>query len=230
MSVKKTLTVASATVLTAALTLASPAAAAERTAQKTVGRLDTNVLALPSANMAYAISDQAVSQETAHTQGTAYGLAVKQATENRAKATAVSRSQARPQSTALTEVGSSGTPGWAIAVNWAQTRLGVPYVWGGDSMAEGGYDCSGLVMRAYEKAGIKLPRVTWEQYAARSNHPSRSQLRPGDLVFFGTASNIHHVGLYVGSGVMLHAPRTGTVIRFDRIDYMSDYYGATRVV
>lgn len=227
---KKSFAVTSATMLTAALTLTAPAASAEHTPGKTVGRLDTHTLALPSADMAYAIADQAAAQETSHAQGVAYSLAVKQAAESRSKAVAVSRSQARPQTTALAEVSSGSTPAWATAINWAQTRLGVPYVWGGESMAEGGYDCSGLVMRAYEKAGIRLPRIASAQYSARSNHPSRSQLRPGDLVFFGTtAQNIHHVGLYVGSGVMLHAPKTGTVIRFDRVAYMSDYYGATRV-
>jgi cell wall-associated NlpC family hydrolase len=225
MSVKKSLVVASVTTLTAALTLVSPAVATEQSSRKTAGRLDTHILVAPSPDMAYAIADQATAQETAHTQGTAYALAAKQATESRSEAVAVSRSQTSPQTRA------SEVPGWATAINWAQTRLGVPYVWGGDSMAEGGYDCSGLVMRAYEKAGIRLPRVANDQYAASSNHPRLSELRPGDLVFYseGGWRDIHHVGIYVGGGQMIHAPKTGTVIRFDKIDYMSGYFGATRV-
>jgi len=122
-------------------------------------------------------------------------------------------------------------PQWVTAINWASTRLGVKYVWGGDSMAEGGYDCSGLVLRAYEAAGVHLPRVANDQWAASDVHPKKNELLPGDLVFYGKGSsrNIHHVGLYVGSGYMLHAPNSRSVIRFDRIDYMKDYYGATRV-
>lgn len=120
-------------------------------------------------------------------------------------------------------------PAWVTATNWAQTKLGHEYVWGGESDAEGGFDCSGLMQAAYAQAGVKLPRVAQDQYHASDVHPKRSELTMGDLVFYGTSSNIHHVGLYVGSGMMLHAPNSDSVIRFDRIDYMSDYYGATRV-
>lgn len=119
-------------------------------------------------------------------------------------------------------------PAWVAAINWAQTRLGVKYVWGGDSMREGGYDCSGLTMRAFQKAGISIPRVASDQYRAAKIHPKRTQLLPGDLVFYKNRTGIHHVGLYVGSQMMIHAPRTGTVIRFNKINYMSGYYGAAR--
>ncbi|MER6605826.1 C40 family peptidase [Streptomyces sp. NPDC000927] len=130
------------------------------------------------------------------------------------------------------EIITTGMPAWVTAINWAQTRLGVQYVWGGESDAEGGYDCSGLMMAAYAQAGIRLPRVANDQYNASSVHPGRNGLRPGDLVFFGppgSSRGIHHVGLYVGGGMMLHSPNPHSVVRFDRVDYMSDYYGATRV-
>lgn len=123
----------------------------------------------------------------------------------------------------------SEVPAWVIAINWAQTKLGHKYIWGGESDKEGGFDCSGLMQAAYFQAGVELPRVAQDQYRATSDHPARGELRPGDLVFYGTSKNIHHVGLYLGSGTMLHAPNSRSVIRFDKIDYMSDYYGATRI-
>lgn len=121
-----------------------------------------------------------------------------------------------------------------VAIAYARTKLGVPYLWGGNgTKAQGGrFDCSGLTKAAYAKAGINLPRVANDQWNASDNHPRRSELKPGDLVFFGQAGNsrsIHHVAIYIGDGKMLHAPRTGTLIRIDNVSYMSDYYGATRV-
>ncbi|WP_217546234.1 bifunctional lytic transglycosylase/C40 family peptidase [Streptomyces sp. GbtcB6] len=121
----------------------------------------------------------------------------------------------------------------AGAINYAQKKLGTPYLWGGNgTAADGGrFDCSGLTKASYASVGITLPRVANDQYNA-GPHPSRSELLPGDLVFFSTdLSNsraIHHVGIYVGGGYMIDAPYTGAVIRFDPID-SADYFGATRV-
>lgn len=142
------------------------------------------------------------------------------------KKAAPTRNKIRPmQASSKGEV--SDIPAWVHAINFAGTTLGTPYQWGGTGPR---YDCSGLVMRAFEKAGIKLPRVAADQYHASDRHPDRDELLPGDLVFYRNASEgIHHVGLYVGSGHMIHAPRTGRVVSFDHIDYMSGYYGATRV-
>ncbi|MYQ47907.1 transglycosylase SLT domain-containing protein [Streptomyces sp. SID4985] len=121
----------------------------------------------------------------------------------------------------------------AGAIGFAQSRLGTPYLWGGNgTAAEGGrFDCSGLTKASYASVGIELPRVANDQYNA-GPHPSRDQLLPGDLVFFShdltDSRAIHHVGIYVGGGYMIDAPRTGAVIRFDPID-TSEYFGATRV-
>ncbi|MFF8727820.1 NlpC/P60 family protein [Streptomyces sp. NPDC015171] len=121
----------------------------------------------------------------------------------------------------------------AGAISFAQSRLGTPYLWGGNGTADQGgrFDCSGLTKAAYEKVGITLPRVANDQYNA-GPHPSRDQLLPGDLVFFSDnltdSRAIRHVGIYVGGGYMIDAPRTGAVIRFDPID-TPDYFGATRV-
>lgn len=120
----------------------------------------------------------------------------------------------------------------AAAIYFAQKKLGTPYLWGGDgTAADGGrFDCSGLTKAAYNSVGIKLPRVANDQYTA-GPHPKRSELRPGDLVFFGTdlqdSRSIEHVGIYVGGGRMIDAPYTGAKIRFDPID-APNYFGATR--
>ncbi|WP_441251615.1 C40 family peptidase [Kitasatospora sp. McL0602] len=121
----------------------------------------------------------------------------------------------------------------AGAIYFAQKVLGTPYLWGGEGLPsqEGRFDCSGLTEQAYASVGITLPRVANDQWYA-GQHPARSELRPGDLVFFATDLNdprsIHHVGIYVGGGYMIDAPHTGAVIRYDSID-QKDYIGATRV-
>ncbi|WP_235614570.1 NlpC/P60 family protein [Streptomyces ambofaciens] len=121
----------------------------------------------------------------------------------------------------------------AGAIAYAQEKLGTPYLWGGNGTADQGgrFDCSGLTKAAYESVGIKLPRVANDQYNA-GPHPSRGELLPGDLVFFSddltNSRAIRHVGMYVGGGYMINAPRPGAVIRFDPID-TPDYFGATRV-
>ncbi|MFF7895520.1 NlpC/P60 family protein [Streptomyces sp. NPDC007907] len=121
----------------------------------------------------------------------------------------------------------------AAAIEYAQKKLGTPYLWGGTGTAEQGgrFDCSGLTQAAYEAVGIKLPRVANDQYNA-GPHPARDELLPGDLVFFSddlsNSRAIRHVGIYVGGGYMIDAPRTGAVIRFDPVD-TPDYFGATRV-
>lgn len=110
------------------------------------------------------------------------------------------------------------------ALRWALTKRGDPYVWGGSGPDV--FDCSGLVMWAYAQVGISLPHFTGNQWNS-GVHVSRSQLEPGDLVFF--FADISHVGLYVGDGLMLDAPQTGEVVQIQPV-FWSDYVGAVRIV
>ncbi|MFJ4096087.1 C40 family peptidase [Kitasatospora sp. NPDC089913] len=103
------------------------------------------------------------------------------------------------------------------AIGYALAQLGKPYVWGGDGPS--GYDCSGLVQQAFRRAGVELPRVADDQYAA-TTPITQDRLRRGDLLFWsdsGRASGIHHVGIYLGGGKFVEAPRPGKTVRVSTI-------------
>jgi cell wall-associated NlpC family hydrolase len=143
---------------------------------------------------------------------------------------------AQQQAVAAAAVGGSGsfitsatdpfpqnTPGQK-AVYFAYSKLGTWYLWGGTGPQ---YDCSGLVQAAWAYAGVSIPRTTYSQWAALP-HVSKSALQAGDLVFFNGEG---HVGIYVGGGLMIDAPRTGEQIRLLPLDtdwYLQNYDGAAR--
>ncbi|MGC3000412.1 NlpC/P60 family protein [Streptomyces sp. G35A] len=114
-------------------------------------------------------------------------------------------------------------PRAAQAVSYAYRKLGSPYVWG--ASGPDAFDCSGLVQAAYRSAGVSLPRTSYAQIDAGRRVP-RSELLPGDLVFF--YSGISHVGIYVGDGRMIHAPNPSAPVRLAPVDEMP-FAGATRV-
>jgi hypothetical protein len=121
----------------------------------------------------------------------------------------------------------SALRGSAPGVRAARAALrmqGRPYVWGAAGPAS--FDCSGLVQWAYRAAGIRLPKYTLDQFHAGTPVP-RGQLRPGDLVFFYPPS-MHHVGIYIGDGMMVHAPHTGDVVRVSPIAGRA-YGGGVRI-
>jgi cell wall-associated NlpC family hydrolase len=108
------------------------------------------------------------------------------------------------------------------ALQEALSRRGDPYVWA--AAGPGQFDCSGLVMWAFAQEGISLPHYTGAQWNS-GMHVARNDLEPGDLVFFG--SDISHVGIYVGDGLMVDAPDTGAFVRVEPL--FSDYVGAVRI-
>lgn len=111
----------------------------------------------------------------------------------------------------------------AIALAFAKKQLGKPYVFG----AEGpnSYDCSGLTSAAWRAAGISIPRTSSAQSLSAGQPVAKADLQPGDLVFF--YHPVSHVALYVGNGIVLHAPRPGKVVTFIQMSYMP-YAGARR--
>lgn len=123
-------------------------------------------------------------------------------------------------------------PAAATAIAFAARQLGLPYIWGGNGPSKGdaGYDCSGLTMAAYASAGINIPRTATEQYR-HGPSVSLTSLKPGDLVFYGNDTFAHHVGIFIastnGSGIILDAPKSGAVVRFDPLG-ADDLFAATR--
>lgn len=99
-------------------------------------------------------------------------------------------------------------------ISTAKSLLGTPYVWGGESLSEGGFDCSGLTQYVFKQAGYNLNRISSDQ-AKQGIYVSRQNLQPGDLVFysFEGTNNINHVGIYIGNNQMIHSPKAGDVTK-----------------
>lgn len=171
------------------------------TAEQAVDALDQTALDLQVRAEKDAAYNTALKQaEKARLQADRKAAAAKAAAKARAAATA-SRSADR---TSL----SSASGSIATVISFLQAQVGKPYVYG--ASGPGSYDCSGLTQAAYRAAGVTIGRTTWDQYDD-GVHVSQSELRPGDLVFF--YSDLHHVGMYVGNGLMLHAPHTGDFVK-----------------
>src|SRR5579862_8877370 len=105
-----------------------------------------------------------------------------------------------------------------VALAWALQQVGKPYQWG--AAGPDAFDCSGLVLRAWQAAGVALPRVAADQYGAGSHLPV-ADVAPGDLVFFATdpsdPATIEHVGIALGDGRMVDAPHTGASVRVEAV-------------
>ena len=110
--------------------------------------------------------------------------------------------------------GEISSKGQAV-VELAKKYLGTPYVYGGSSPS--GFDCSGFVYFIYKNMGVTLNRVAADQMTNGTWVP-KNALQPGDIVGFANSSGyINHVGIYVGNGMMIHAPQTGDVVRYESI-------------
>lgn len=113
-----------------------------------------------------------------------------------------------------------------IAARTAERFIGIPYRWGGDNVVEG-MDCSGFVRAVYNLCGVNIPRTSGEQFRT-GDKVEKDSLKDGDLVFFGVSSDrINHVGIYVGNGRFVHAPRRGDEIKVSTLD---EKYFAERFV
>jgi cell wall-associated NlpC family hydrolase len=123
-----------------------------------------------------------------------------------------------PNSTGMTYTGPASGNAREV-MSFAYKQIGKPYQWGGEG--PGSYDCSGLVQAAWRNAGVSLPRTTWAQWswgASRRVPLDLDKLQPGDLLF---SKGLGHMGMYAGDGKMVHAPRTGDIIKVVDLD---DYW------
>jgi cell wall-associated NlpC family hydrolase len=116
------------------------------------------------------------------------------------------------------------TPAAQTVVDAALAQRGKPYVWGG--AGPNAFDCSGLTQHAFAAAGIALPHSSRRQ-SRMGALVSKAALRPGDLVFFYRP--VRHVGIYIGNGQMVHAGRSGDVVKTVRLDYMPSFHSARRL-
>jgi cell wall-associated NlpC family hydrolase len=157
-----------------------------------------------------------------------------------AAAASAAAAKAAAQASAGSTQGSTTAPSWAsssgasatqgdIAANWALSQLGKPYQWGAAGPQT--YDCSGLTMVAWAHAGVSLLHYTGYQWD-EGPHVPLDQLQRGDLLFYATNNSdpdtIHHVGIYIGNGMMVDAPFTGALVRIDSIYQPGTPIGAVR--
>ncbi|MGW0946261.1 C40 family peptidase [Streptomyces sp. NPDC002623] len=111
------------------------------------------------------------------------------------------------------------------ALQIAASKKGAPYKYGATGPKR--FDCSGLTLYSYKKAGKSLPRTAAQQYN-KTKHISASGRKAGDLVFFHSGSSVYHVGIYAGNGKIWHSPKTGDVVKLQKIWTKSVWYGRVR--
>jgi cell wall-associated NlpC family hydrolase len=131
-------------------------------------------------------------------------------------------------------IGAGNAPGpkALAAIQEASKYIGTDYKWGG-STPQTGFDCSGLMQWAYAQSGVQIPRVTYTQIEAANGVEvaDRANLKPGDLVFFSNAGDVHHVGMFLGGDKFLHAPHTGDVVKVSSLSepyYAQQFAGGRR--
>ncbi|HKH55651.1 MAG TPA: C40 family peptidase, partial [Propionibacteriaceae bacterium] len=147
--------------------------------------------------------------------------ASEQSTSTRSTSTSRSNTSAR-SNTQESAPASTGSGRGATALAFAKAQLGKPYQFA--SAGPDSYDCSGLTSASWKAAGVTLPRTSQAQFGV-GRAVSKSELAPGDLVFF--YSGLSHVGLYAGNGMLIHAPHPGSSVEYIKMSYMP-YAGARR--
>jgi peptidoglycan DL-endopeptidase CwlO len=186
------------------------AASARQAAQAAVANQQSTLDGLKGEIATLVTQQQAAEQAASHA---AFEARVRAATFTAANTTnTVAAPSAATSSNVSIDLPAAGGAARAIAA--AQSQLGVPYRWGGESPGSG-FDCSGLTQWAWGQAGVSLPRTAAAQYDAVAHVPL-SAMEPGDLVFWGYGG-ISHVGIYVGGGDVLDAPSTGQVVQVQPI-------------
>jgi cell wall-associated NlpC family hydrolase len=202
------------------------AAAAAAAQQATLNRVKGDLAALVRAKQAELAAEQAARVRAQ----LAARAAARAAAQAAARSGGAGGLGGRPGSSAGTgplPPSNPGAParGWEIALDYARAQLGKPYQWGGSG--PNSFDCSGLTMMAWGAAGVSLPHLAQAQYAMTRRVPL-TDLKPGDLIFFGTPTDVHHEGIYVSDGNMIDAPHTGDVVKYSTI-YWDDLLAAGRV-
>lgn len=165
------------------------------------------------ATLASAISreeaERRAAEEEARRQAAAEAQAAREAERSAAATTTSTSTSASTSTNSSNDTASSPSPApranASVAVEAALAQLGKPYKWG--ATGPNSFDCSGLMVYAWRQAGVTLPRTSASQFA-NLRSVSRSELQPGDLVFAGSP-RVHHVGMYIGNGQIVHSPRAG---------------------
>jgi len=148
-------------------------------------------------------------------------LAKQQAAEEKAKEEAAAQDSGSSSGSGSTSTSDSSYATKAEkALAFARAQIGKPYVWG--ATGPDSYDCSGLTQAAWKAAGVSLPRTTYDQVNAGTT-VSLANAQPGDLIFF--YDDISHVGIYIGNGMMIHAPKPGAYVREESV-----YYGGESII
>ncbi|GAA0213776.1 C40 family peptidase [Saccharothrix mutabilis subsp. mutabilis] len=110
------------------------------------------------------------------------------------------------------------------AIEFTKQQLGEPYLWGGNGPDQ--WDCSGILVKAFAQAGVKIPRVANDQYISGGAHLPVREAKAGDLIFWATNPanpvTVHHVAMYLGNDEYIHAPQTGDVVKISKLNW--DYY------
>ena len=152
----------------------------------------------------------------------------RQLAEEREAAAAAAAAVTSPTAAPNVVTTSDSGPFAEAAIDAALSKLGSPYVWGDEGPDT--FDCSGLVLWSYAQAGLALPRLASDQYFA-STPVSVNAMAPGDLLVYAYDTNddetIHHITMYIGNGQMVHAPRTGDVVKVVPV-YYDGLYGVGR--